>query len=127
MYFGTIFAYKIGCGLEKVVQFFVEIESSVVAAQNGISVNPPVREPQRQAEARQQQEQQRQTEFPKTQVVTRQGSAQDFEQADKYREQRAFYDQPNTRAKQAISAYQSLQREHLQAEIHQSLGVDTYV
>ncbi|MDN4504362.1 hypothetical protein QX776_18275 [Alteromonadaceae bacterium BrNp21-10] len=105
----------------------MEIESSVVAAQNGLTVNPTVREPQREAEARQQQEQQKVTELPRSQVVTRQGSAQDFVQADKYREQRAVHDQPNSRAKQAISAYQSLQRDHQQSEIHQSLGVDTYV
>ncbi|WP_438863545.1 hypothetical protein [Neptunicella sp.] len=105
----------------------MEIESSLVASQNALAVNPPVREPQREAQSRQQQEQQKVTQLPASQVVVRQGNAQAFEEADKYRQQKAVYDQPEPRARQAISAYQSLQRDGQRSDIHQSLGVDTYV
>lgn len=105
----------------------MEIESSLIASQNALAINPSVREPQRDAQARQQQEQQRVTQLPPDQVVARQGNAQAFEEADKYRQDKAVYDQPDPKARQAISAYQSLQRDGLRGDIHQSLGVDTYV
>ncbi|WP_416308100.1 hypothetical protein [Neptunicella sp. SCSIO 80796] len=105
----------------------MEIESSLVASQNALASNPPVREPQRDVEARQQQQQQKVTQLPRSQVVIRQGNTQAFEDADKFRQQQAIYDQPASKNRQAINAYQTLQREGLRSEIHQSLGVDTYV
>lgn len=105
----------------------MEIESSIVASQNALGINPSVREPQRDADARHQQQQRSVTEHPKTQVVIRQGNTEAFKQADNYREQRAIYDQPDSRGRNAIQAYQSLQRQSQQENIHTSLGVDTYV
>ena len=106
----------------------MEIESSIIAAQNALAVTPAVREPQKEADARQQQVQRQDTEFPRTQVVVRQGDAQSFNQAEKFRQQQqAFYDQPSKRSSEAIYAYQSLAREQQRSEIQQKLGVDTYV
>jgi hypothetical protein len=106
----------------------LEIESSIIAAQNALAINPAVREPQKEADTRQQQIQRQDTEYPRTQVVVRQGNPQAFSQAEKFREQQqSFYDQPDKRSSQAISAYQSLAREQLRSEIQQKLGVDTYV
>jgi len=109
----------------------VEIESSVVASQNAIISNPPVREPQREVDTRQQQEQRQNTELPKRQTVVRSGDNQVFEQAEKFRSKQAFnetFREPrDAKAQQAISAYQSLDKEARRAEIQQLMGVETYV
>lgn len=105
----------------------MEIESSIVASQNSLAINPLVREPQREADTRQQQEQRQNTELPQTQVVNNRGSAQAFEQAERFRQQQqTFYDQPNNRARQALNAYQSLTTEQRRSELQQLVGVDTY-
>lgn len=109
----------------------MDIESSLVASQNAIAVNPSVREPQREADLRQQQEQKQNTELPKYQAVVRSGDNQVFEQAEKFRQKQDFNeqyrDQPGAKGQQAISAYQSLQKEAKREEIQQLMGVDTYV
>lgn len=105
----------------------MELESSIVASQNAVVVNPTVREPQKEADVRQQQQQRQVTEFPRTQVVTRQGGAEAFEQAERFRERQSFQEQPSSRSRQAIDAYQSLLREDKRSEIQQLMGVDTYV
>lgn len=106
----------------------MEIESSLIAAQNALAINPAVREPQKEADTRQQKAERQNTEFPRTQVVVRQGSSQAYREAEKFREQQqSFYDQPNSRSSAAINAYESLAREQQRSEIQQSLGVDTYV
>lgn len=105
----------------------MELESSIVASQNAVVVNPTVREPQKEADVRQQQQQRQVTEFPRTQVVTRQGGAEAFEQAERFRERQSFQEQPSGRSRQAIDAYQSLLREDKRSEIQQLMGVDTYV
>ena len=109
----------------------MEIESSVVASQNAIISNPPVREPQKEVDARQQQEQRKNTELPRTQTVIRTGNNQIFEQAEKFREKQSFnesFREPrDARAQQAISAYQSLDKEARRAEIQELMGVGTYV
>jgi len=105
----------------------LELESSLVASQNAVVVNPSVREPHKEADLRQQQQQRQVTEFPKTQVVTRQGGAEAFDQAEKFRQKQDFQEQPGAKGRQAIDAYQSLLREDKRAEISQLMGVDTYV
>lgn len=105
----------------------MEIESSLVAAQNALTVNPAPREPQREAEARQEQTQRQSTELPRTQVVVRQGSSEAFEQADRFRQNRETgFDQPSGRARNAIAAYQSLETEQRRSEIQELFGVDTF-
>lgn len=105
----------------------MEIESSIIAAQNSLVINPPLREPQREVDARQQQEQRQTTELPQTQVVNNRGGAQAFEQAERFRQQQqTFYDQPNSRTREALNAYQSLATEQRRSEIQQLVGVDTY-
>jgi len=109
----------------------VEIESSVVASQNAIVSNPTVREPQREADLRQQQEQRQETELPKNQTVVRSGDNQVFEQAEKFRQKQSsseqFREPRDNRSQAAISAYQSLAKEAKREEIQQLMGVDTYV
>lgn len=106
----------------------MEVESSLVASQNAIAVNPAVKEPQREADVRQQQEQRQTTEFPRTQVVVRQGTNETFNQAERFREERqAFREPSDSRARQALEAYQSLEREEKRSEIQQTMGVDTFV
>ena len=105
----------------------MEVESSLVAAQNALTVTPTAREPQKQAESREQQLQRQNTELPRAQVVLRQNDAQAFEQADRFRQQQqTFYESPNPRARDAISAYQSLDSESRREQVQQLLGVDTY-
>ncbi len=104
----------------------MEVESSLVAAQNALTITPASREPQKQAEVREQQAQRQTTELPATQVVSRQPSAETFEQAEKFRQDQGFQERSNTRAKEAINAYQSLASEQKRQEIQQMLGVDTY-
>lgn len=109
----------------------MEIESSVVASQNAIISNPAVREPQREADLRQQQEQRQETELPKNQTVVRSGDNQVFEQAEKFRQKQSSSDQfrepRDNRSQVAVSAYQSLAKEAKREEIQQLMGVDTYV
>lgn len=109
----------------------MEIESSLVASQNAIVVSPSVKEPQRESDVRQQQEQKQNAELPKYQAVVRSGDTQVFEQAEKFRQKQGFdeqyRDQPGAKAQQAISAYQSLYKEARREEIQQLMGVDTYV
>lgn len=105
----------------------MEIESSLVAAQNGLAITPNQREPQREAENRQQEAQRQTTELPRTQVVVRQANPEAFEQAERFRQQQqANYEQPNPRARNAINAYQSLANQQQRSEVQQLLGIDTY-
>ena len=106
----------------------LEIESSIVASQNAIAVNPAVREPQRESETRQQQQQRQTTELPQTQAVTnQQAGAQAFEQAERFRQQQqTFYDQPNAQTREALYAYQSLATQTQREQIQQVVGVDVY-
>lgn len=106
----------------------MELESGLVAAQNALVVNPPLREPQREEISRQQEQSRQVTEYPRTQVVVRQ-SAEAFEQADLFqRQNNVTYDQQsNFRARRALEAYTSLERETRREELQQILGVDTYV
>ncbi|MFC6439511.1 hypothetical protein [Bowmanella sp. JS7-9] len=106
----------------------MELESSLVAAQNAIITPPNFREPNRSAAEQQQTQQQRaNTQLPPAQVVVRQGSAEAYQQADQYRKQQTYYDQPEGKARAALAAYQSLQLDAKRDEIKQFLGVDTYV
>ena len=105
----------------------MELESTLLAVQNGVLANPVYREPQRNAAEQQQVQQQRaNTELPPSRVVVRQGSSEAYQQADQYRKQQTFYDQPEGRARHALAAYQSLQLDAKRDEIKQFLGVDTY-
>ncbi|MCV2885095.1 hypothetical protein OE749_10370 [Aestuariibacter sp. AA17] len=105
----------------------MEVESSLVAAQNGLAISPSQPEPQRQAEAQQQQAQRQQTELPRTQVVVRQADSEASEQADRFRQQqRTTYEQPDARSRSAINAYQALELEERRSEIKSLFGVDTY-
>ena len=111
----------------------MDIEASIVAPQNALVVNPSVREPQREVDARQQQEQRQNSELPRQQTVVRSGDAQAYEQAEKYRQKQGqvagetFRERSDAKAEFAISAYQSLQNEARREEIKQMMGVDTYV
>ena len=105
----------------------MEIESSLVAAQNGLAITPTTREPQREAEARQQQEQRQATELPRSQVVVRQNTPEAFQQAERFKEQKATaFEQTDPRARRAIDQYQSLATEQRRSEIQQMMGIDTY-
>lgn len=106
----------------------MEIESSIVASQNALAVNSPQREPQRDAAAQQQvQQRQAATELPPARVVVRQANAQAFAEAEQYQQRSGFaYEQPNNKAKSALDAYQSLQREQKRSELQSLLGVDIY-
>ncbi len=104
----------------------MEIESSIVAAQNALTVNPALREPQRSGPPRDQTQQRAATEYPPEQVVVRQAKPENYAQADKFREQQ--YEQRGYgRSSQAISAYQSMVNDQKRQEIQQLFGVDTYV
>lgn len=105
----------------------MEIESSLVASQQGLIVNPAVKETPREANARQQQDN-APTELPRSQTVIRQGSEESQVEAERYRkQQQQFYDQPEPRNRQAIDAYQSLSRLQVREQIQQSMGIDTYI
>lgn len=105
----------------------MDIESSLVAAQNGLAITPNQREPQREAENRQQQAERQTTELPRQQVVVRQGNPEAFERADQFRQQQqATYAQPDARARNAINAYQSLANQQQRSEVQQLMGIDTY-
>lgn len=105
----------------------MELESSLVASQNGLVVSPTARQPEREAETRAQQQQRQQTELPITQTVVRQASAEAFEQAERFREQRrSSYDSPNPQNQAALETYQSLQRESRREELRGLLGIDLY-
>lgn len=104
----------------------MEVESSLVAAQNALTIAPAPREPQKQAETREQQNQRQATELPVAQVVVRQPNAQAYEQAEEFRQQQGFQERANSRAQEAINAYQSLASNQQREELQQMLGVDTY-
>ena len=105
----------------------MEIESSIVASQNALVVNPALRQPERAAENRAQQLQRQQTELPASQTVVRQASAEAYEQADKFqRGKRSSYDSPNSQNQAALDAYQSLARNSKRDEIRGLLGIDIY-
>lgn len=105
----------------------MELESSLVASQNGLVVSPAVRQPERDADNRAQQQQRQQTELPVTQTVVRQASAEAYEQAERFRQQRrSTYDSPNPQNQAALDTYQSLQRESRREEIRGLLGIDLY-
>lgn len=106
----------------------MEIKSSLVAAQNQLTIAPTAPEPQRQAETREQQNQRRSTELPRQQVVVRQNNPEAFEQAERFRQQsRASSEQADSRSRLAIDTYQSLSNQQQRAEIQSLLGIDTYV
>ncbi len=105
----------------------MDLETSLVAAQNALVVNPTLRDPQQQAEAREQQLQRRNTELPASQVVVRQNNPEAFAQAERFRQQQqTFSENSNGRSRGAIDAYQSLAREQERSNIQQLFGVDTY-
>ena len=106
----------------------MELESSLIAAQNALIVNPSLRDPQQQADAREQQLQKRNTELPLSQVVVRQNKPEAFAQAERFRQQQqTFNDNPNNRSRTAINTYQSLAKEQQRQDLQRLLGVDTYV
>ncbi|WP_100656797.1 hypothetical protein [Alteromonas flava] len=105
----------------------MDIESSIVAAQNALVVNTPARQPEREAESRAQQQQRTQTELPAQQTVIRQASAEAYQRADQYRKDtRAGYDNPPLPVQSALDAYQSLERESRREEVRGLLGIDLY-
>lgn len=106
----------------------MELESSLVAAQNALVVNPSLRDPQQQAEAREQQIQRRNTELPLSQIVVRQNNTEAFAQAERFRQQQqTFSDNSSNRSRNAINTYQSLSTEQQREDLQRLLGVDTYV
>lgn len=106
----------------------MELESSLVAAQNALVVNPSLRDPQQQAEAREQQIQRRNTELPLSQIVVRQNNPEAFAQAERFRQQQqTFSDNSSNRSRNAINTYQSLSTEQQREDLQRLLGVDTYV
>ncbi|GAB2700047.1 hypothetical protein Q4574_15370 [Aliiglaciecola sp. 3_MG-2023] len=106
----------------------MEIKSSLVAAQNQLTITPTAREPQKQAEAQEQQNQRRDTELPRQQVVTRQNTPEAFAQAERFSQQKSNSSQPQDfTARQAIDAYQSLAKENQRSEIQSLMGIDTFV
>lgn len=106
----------------------MEIESSLIAAQNAFTITPAMREPQEQAKAREQQNQRLDTELPRRQIVSRQSSPEAFAQADKFRQQQQYSNEPySARNRTAIDAYQSLANAQQRVNIQQMLGIDTYV
>ena len=105
----------------------MEIESSIVASQNALITNPALRQPEREADARSQQQQRVQTELPASQTVVRQASSEAFEQAERFRQgRRSGYDSPNPQNQAALNAYQSLARDGQREEIRGLLGIDIY-
>lgn len=105
----------------------MEIESSLVAAQNALAVNPSPREPQREANVREQEQQRRDTELPRSQIVARQATPEAFAKAEKFQQQQqAFYQQSSLRARQAVGAYQNLVNAQQRSEIQNMMGIDTY-
>lgn len=108
----------------------LDLEPSIIAAQNALIVTPTTVQPERQAAERQQQAQKENTELPRTQVVLRQNSAEGFEQAEKYRQQRQqnFNEPQKDRSSQiAINLYQSFAIDEQRKELQMLVGVDTYV
>ena len=106
----------------------MELESSLVAAQNALVINPSLRNPQQQADAREQQLQRRNTELPISQVVVRQNKPEAFAQAERFQQQQqTFSDNSNNRTRSAINSYQSLAKEQQRQDLQRLLGVDTYV
>lgn len=105
----------------------MDIESSIVASQNALIINPSQRQAEREAQTRAQQAPRQVTELPITQTVSRQRSAEAYEQAERFNQQRRpGYDTPTAQSKAALDAYQSLARESQRDEIRGLLGVDIY-
>ncbi|AWL12298.1 hypothetical protein HMF8227_01825 [Saliniradius amylolyticus] len=103
----------------------MDIQRSVSATHQGLAVNganqkKPSASPVREVAPAAEQEQ------PKRAEKVRQGNAELQFQADRFRHQSAFYDQPPRRGQQAIDAYQTLAREEKRAEIQSMMGVDTF-
>ncbi|GAC13566.1 hypothetical protein [Aliiglaciecola lipolytica] len=106
----------------------MEIESSLVLAQNQLTVTPTAREPQKQAETQEQQNQRRDTQLPRQQVVVRQNNPEAFEQAERFRQQKNnTAQQQDFSSRQAIETYQSLANAQQRSEIQSLLGIDTFV
>jgi hypothetical protein len=107
----------------------LDLEPSIVAAQNALIVTPTTVQPERQAAERQQQAQKQDTELPRTQVVLRQNSAEGFEQAEKYRQRRQNFNDslPDRSSQNAINLYQSFAIDEQRKELQMLVGVDTYV
>jgi membrane protein involved in colicin uptake len=106
----------------------VEIESSLVAVQNQLTFNPTAPDPQRQAATQEQQNQRRNTELPRQQVVSRQNNPEAFKRADQFRQQQQQNTQSlDLRSRQAIDTYKTLANDQQRNEIQSLLGIDTYV
>ncbi|GAA0858192.1 hypothetical protein [Aliiglaciecola litoralis] len=107
----------------------MEIESSLVAAQNQLTFNPTAPDPQRQAVDKEQQNQRRNTELPRQQVVARQNKPESYEKAEQFRQQQQQQNGQSVdlRSRQAIDAYQTLANAQQRNEIQSLLGIDTYV
>lgn len=104
----------------------LDIESSLVASQSTLAVNPAVREALPSTNHRRTTQRVEQTaEQVPTQVLLRRGDDKAFEQAERF-SQYTTYDQPGSRNASALNAYQSLEKEQKRAELQQMLGVDTY-
>jgi hypothetical protein len=107
----------------------LDLEPSILAAQNALVVTPTTVQPERQAAERQQQAEKQDTELPRTQVVLRQNSAEGFEQAEKYRQRRQNANEPqqDRLSQNAINLYQSFAIDEQRKELQMLVGVDTYV
>lgn len=103
----------------------MDIDASLIASQQGLISNPVGRGQPREASPRQPQDDSAAQLPPR---IVRQGTQESRVQADRYQQtQQRFYDQPNGKGRVALEAYQSLAKEQLRDEIHQSMGIDTYV
>lgn len=106
----------------------MDLDPSIIAAQNALVVTPATVQPERQATERQQQSLRQDTELPRTQVVVRQNSAEGFEQAEKFRKQRQPFEQqtPDRNSQNAINLYQSFEIDEQRKGVQMLVGVDTY-
>lgn len=106
----------------------MEIESSLVAAQNQLTFNPTAPDPQRQAVNQEQQNQRRNTELPRQQVVVRQNNPEAFEKAEQFQQrQQSNVEGVDARSRRAIDTYQSLANDQQRNDIQSLLGIDTFV
>ncbi len=106
----------------------MEIESSLVAAQNQLTINPAPPDSQRQAVNQEQQNQRRNTELPRQQVVVRQNNPEAFAKAEQFQQRRQDnVEGGDLRSRRAIDTYQSLANEQQRNDIQSLLGIDTYV
>lgn len=106
----------------------MEIESSLVAAQNQLTFNPTAPDPQRQAVNQEQQNQRRNTELPRQQIVVRQNNPEAFEKAEQFQQrQQSNAEGVDSRSRRAIDTYQSLANDQQRTDIQSLLGIDTFV